>query len=326
MLDRGHNLTLDSKMDIESIKEYFKFTRKERIGIVCLSLLVLCIAWLPRFIKDKPITDPVILGEYKKAVEQLKTEEPDSTDSKEDEPVSPARSSYRTYTPETPSSFFKFDPNTLDEAGWRKLGIKEKTIGTIKKYLSKGGSFKTASDIHKIYGISPSLAGQLEPWVVIAKDSEAARTTYKKFEEYPRKEYSPKTRIFVDINQSDTADWIALPGIGPALARRVILFREKLGGFHSIEQISETYGLIDSVYQLIKPSLQLKLSVVTKLNINSADANRLKQHPYIGWKLANALVKFRESHGPFKNPSDLSQIDLFTPQLLLKLIPYLSVE
>lgn len=319
-------MTFDSKMGIEVIKEYFKFTRKERIGVICLSILVLVIAWLPSFIKNKPITDPAILSEYNKAIDQLDRSRKDSIMPADEETVSSTSKPYREYEASPPVSLFYFDPNTLDEEGWRKLGLKEKTIGTVRKYLSKGGSFKTASDIHKIYGISPKLAEQLEPWVKIAKKSEAPGFSDNKPLPFPRKEYTPKPPLIVDINQSDTTDWIALPGIGPALARRIVLFREKLGGFHSIDQIRETYGLADSVYLFIKPSLQLEPVNVAKININTADANRLKQHPYIGWKLANALVKYRDSHGPFKNPQELSQIDLFSQELLLKLIPYLSVE
>lgn len=324
-MNLGRGLTFISKMIIESIKEYFKFTRKERIGILCLSLLVLAIAWLPSFIPSKTTSDPALLAEYSKAIDRLNQPREDSVAIDEPGNDFTKKKNYSNY-PAATASFFSFDPNSLDEAGWRKLGVKEKTIGTIKKYLSKGGSFKSASDIHKIYGISPKLAEQLEPWIKIEKASAPPSFSNSKSPAFPRNEYPSKPKATVDINQSDTSDWIAMPGIGPALARRIVLFREKLGGFHSIEQIGETYGLADSVFQLIRPRLLLNESTVTKININTADANRLKQHPYIGWKLANALVKYRETHGSFKSPQDLSQIDLFSPDILLKLMPYLSVD
>ena len=307
-------------MNAEWVKEYFKFTRKERIGIICLSLIVLGFAWLPQFFKSKTINDPQTLRIFDSVASILsarQNDEPKITDPESEERPEKYRPET---TPHSSVALFNFDPNTLDEQGWRKLGLKDKTISTIKKYLSKGGSFKTASDIHKIYGINPALANKLEPFVRI--ESKATNPQPSK----PEMAIKPIPKSIVDINQSDTAAWIALPGIWPALARRIVLFREKLGGFHSIDQIAETYGLADSVFQQIKPRLKLGADQVRKININTLDASQLKLHPYIGWKLANALVKYREAHGLYKTPQDLSQIDLFTPTILSKLIPYLSVE
>lgn len=309
-------------MPNESLRDYFRFTRKERIGVIGLSILVMIIAWLPRFINPKPIANPALI---QAGIQQLKQRE-DSMVSKEQESNLPDYKENKNFLTPATTILFYFDPNTLGEEGWLKLGVKEKTIGTIKKYLSKGGSFKSASDIHKIYGINKELASKLEPFIKINKDRSTDNFAKPN---YPNKGYSqnpPKTVSSLDINRSDTTEWIALPGIGSTLARRIVLFREKLGGFHSVEQVRETYGLADSVFNMIKTKLELGDSTVKKININTADANRLKQHPYIGWKLANALIKYRDTHGLFEDPKQLSKIDLFTADLLLKLMPYLSVE
>lgn len=309
-------------MPNESLRDYFRFTRKERIGVIGLSVLVMIIAWLPRFINPKPIANPALI---QAGIQQLKQRE-DSMSSKEPESNIQDYKENKNFRTPTSTILFYFDPNTLGEEGWLKLGVKEKTIGTIKKYLAKGGSFKSASDIHKIYGINRELALKLEPYININKGRATENFTKPN---YPKQGYPQgpaKTVSSLDINRSDTSEWIALPGIGSTLAKRIILFREKLGGFHSVEQVRETYGLADSVFNLIKTKLELQDPTVKKININIADANLLKQHPYIGWKLANALVKYRDTHGFFKNTKDLSQIDLFTTDLLLKLMPYLSVE
>jgi competence ComEA-like helix-hairpin-helix protein len=76
--------------------------------------------------------------------------------------------------------------------------------------------------------------------------------------------YVPKTFEPVDINSADTTPFIALPGIGAKLAQRIIKFRDKLGGFYSIDQVAETFGLPDSTYQKIKPRLIIKNTTVKK--------------------------------------------------------------
>jgi competence ComEA-like helix-hairpin-helix protein len=129
----------------------------------------------------------------------------------------------------------------------------------------------------------------------------------------------------IDINQADTAAFISLPGIGSKLANRIVNFRQKLGGFYSVQQVGETFGLPDSTFQLIQPRLQCGPAVLQKLNINTADANTLKQHPYIRWNIANAIVQYRQQHGLFHAVEDLQQIVLITPELYNKIAGYLTV-
>lgn len=71
--------------------------------------------------------------------------------------------------------------------------------------------------------------------------------------------YKKPNYTTIDINTADTTAFIALPGIGSKLANRIVSFRSKLGGFNSVEQIREVYGLKDSVFQLIYPMLTVKL-------------------------------------------------------------------
>jgi competence ComEA-like helix-hairpin-helix protein len=115
-----------------------------------------------------------------------------------------------------------------------------------------------------------------------------------------------------------------LPGIGSKLAARIVNFREKLGGFYSVEQVGETYGVPDSTFQKIKNRLVVN-SEVRKVNINLATKEELKTHPYIRWQLANAIVEYRNQHGPFKSLEDLKKIVLVDEINFKKIIPYLSM-
>ena len=117
--------------------------------------------------------------------------------------------------------------------------------------------------------------------------------------------------------------FIALPGIGNKLALRIVNFRDKLGGFYSIDQIGETYGLPDSVFRKIKPFLKLETNLVKKININTATKDEMKSHPYIKWNLANAIVEYRNQHGNFSSLEDLKKISLITTEVFDKIKFYL---
>ena len=133
-------------------------------------------------------------------------------------------------------------------------------------------------------------------------------------------------KTIIDINTADTTEWKKLYGIGSKLSQRVINFRSRLGGFFTIDQVGETFGLPDSTFQKIKPQLQLGSTSVKKINLNSATIDELKAHPYIKYAIANAIIQFRNEHGNFKAVSDLQKLAAIDESLFLKIAPYLTVE
>ena len=117
-----------------------------------------------------------------------------------------------------------------------------------------------------------------------------------------------------------------MPGIGAKLAGRIVNFRTKLGGFYSVEQVGTTYGIPDSTFQKIKPLLRRSETPIIKININAATKEELSKHPYINWKLANAVVAYREQHGPYQAVADLKKIMILDEALFEQLKPYVSVQ
>lgn len=216
-------------------------------------------------------------------------------------------------------NLFDFDPNTIDSKGWKTLGLTEKNIHTIENYITKGGKFYRADDLKKIWGIRPDKIESLIPFVKI-------QTEYSKKEKFEKKINRQPPLIFVDVNKSDSADWESLPGIGPKLAQRIILFREKLGGFYSIDQVAETFGLQDSVFQKCKNRLAFSNIPFQLININTADVNQLAKHPYIRFKIANALIQYRNQHGFFQSVSELKKVILLNDSILAKVSPYLTTK
>jgi competence ComEA-like helix-hairpin-helix protein len=227
---------------------------------------------------------------------------------------------------------FDFDPNTADRAALLQLGLPPKTAATLIKYRQKGGKFYRKEDLKKIYGLPEKDYQRLEPYISIAAADEpgpegTASISFNASEE--RKaipvSYSSPAPIKIDINQSTATDWQKLYGIGPVLSKRIVKFRDKLGGFSAVEQVAETFGLPDSTFQAIRP--QLKFSPISKkIAINTASAEALQAHPYIQWSQANVMVAYRKEHGPYRRLEDLKKVIALNEDLIDRLAPYLSFE
>lgn len=296
----------------------FEFSRNERRGMGILLLIAGVLLGGRWMYQHQPVKPVPVADSIWQTVHNWPS--PEETDHSAREENTLYRADHFSENP-MKAELFHFDPNTLDSAGWRRLGIRDKTIRSIIKYRSKGGRFKTAEDIRKIWGIPPSLQNRLVPYVRIAA---AATASFERNYNHvaPRKLITDLPRT-IDINQADSIAWEALPGIGPALAARILRFREKLGGFYSVSQVAETFGLPDSVFRRIRPNLQLQDYPVQKISINESDLSVLAAHPYIRYKLARLLINYRTQHGPFKQPQELLAIPLCNDSLIRKLTPYL---
>ncbi len=310
-------------------KEYFSFTRKERMGIYTLLVIIfLCIMipfFFPFFIPQKKIDH----NEFDKAISDLKIREDTSTSI-----IKPGRNYTFSYNNNYPNSsktyrpvqgeLFYFDPNTISGSDWKRLGIRDKTIATIEKYISKGGHFYKAEDISKIWGLRAEEVSRLLPYVHIndKKYPESfSSNTHKEYQPYHKADQKP-----FDVNTADSATLDSLPGIGPRLAKRILSFRDKLGGFASVDQVKETFGLPDSTFFKIKPKLFIGNGELKKLSINTCSADQLKMHPYIRYAIANAIVQYRTQHGSFNAISDIKNIMIITDEIYDKISPYLTVK
>lgn len=129
--------------------------------------------------------------------------------------------------------------------------------------------------------------------------------------------------LFISINQADEKEWAQLWGIGEVLSRRIVLFRDKMGGFTHIDQVGQTYGLADSVFQRIRPKLRLE-TPHKRWPVNQLSAEELAQHPYISVRQAKALITYREKSGPFSSPVAFQEMRIFSREEHQRLAPYLD--
>ncbi|HEY0272713.1 MAG TPA: helix-hairpin-helix domain-containing protein [Chitinophaga sp.] len=299
------------------IKQYLDFSRRERRGIYLLLAIIAACCALPQVLPAPAL--PEIVTEKVLA---------DAVTAVAPSPALPGPA------PAPPAALFNFDPNTLPLEGWLALGVREKTARTILRYREKGGRFRRPADLAKIYGLSPAQSEALQPYVRIAgtvsTPTGAVRrdTAALAGKPLPRDSvfaYPRKTLVPTDINAADSLAWMRLPGIGPSFAGRIVRFRERLGGFYAVEQVGETYGLPDSTFNKIQPFLQLHETSLKKIDLNQADEKTLGAHPYIRYSLAKLIIRFRNSHGPFAQVSDLRQLVLISDSAYQRISHYLTI-
>lgn len=232
-------------------KEYFVFTKRDRRAAFILLSLIMLLIILPYFLPAKKLEIHVDT-QLQKELDSLKENgQPSNTNY-----YSNTSFSDTTVHDTVKKELFYFDPNTLSEDGFTKLGLSQKVVHTLINYRSKGGYFKTPEDLRKIYGLSKIDADRFIPYVRIAssKTNAAKEFNYEK----PVEKTATHQYKKININTATAEDWKAFPGIGDAISNRIIKFRSSIGGFKTIDQVGKTYGLNDSVFQQIKPYLYLK--------------------------------------------------------------------
>jgi DNA uptake protein ComE-like DNA-binding protein len=311
------------------LNDFFSYSKKERTGIFIIIAIVFIIIISPNFFqyifkKEKLNTD-----DFKKDIASLSVKADTSernyyqNDKKEN-----ANNNFSNTHEAVPSELFYFDPNTATYDEWERLGIKDKTIHTIQHYISKGGKFYKPDDIRKIWGMSSTDAQRLIPYIDIKnKNTDYTATLLEKKNVTPPAFASKgKVNTVININTADTSVLKSLPGIGSRLSARIVAFRDKLGGFYSIDQVSETYMLPDSTFQKIKPMLTIGNTAVKQININIATIDEMKSHPYLRYNLANAIFQYRRQHGNYNTVEDVKKIMLITDDVYKKVLPYLTVQ
>lgn len=230
-----------------------------------------------------------------------------------------------------PYKHFNFDPNTATVDQLETLGLPKFIAERIEKYRSKGGKFRKKEDLAKIYGLYPETYERLEPYITLpSAEEESTHTLQAEIIAQPVVTEKPvaispkkaETLAKFDLNTADTTQLKLIRGIGSGYARRIVKFRDILGGFANVNQVRETYGLpTETADELLKYSFvngNLK-----KLKVNQLSIADLR-HPYLKFAQARAIIAYREQHGNFKSLEDLKQIKILDDATIQKLEPYLE--
>lgn len=130
----------------------------------------------------------------------------------------------------------------------------------------------------------------------------------------------------IELNSADSTSLCKIPGIGPAFSRRIIAYRNLLGGFNKKEQLQEVYGMYEELYEKITPFVEIQADSIRKIPLNIYSLEKLRSHPYINFYQAKIIVEIRKKTGRLENINQLVLLEEFSTTDLEKLEPYLDFE
>lgn len=202
-----------------------------------------------------------------------------------------------------------FDPNTGSAEELVNSGLSHFQAKNIIGYREKGGVFRNATDLLKIYGIDSITYLQIQSFVKI---------------EEPQIKAEPGKFSLIELNSADTTDLLKLNGIGPAYAQRIIKYRNLLGGFSNKAQLLEIYNFPLETFQKIESYIYTDTLSLKKIRINFAEYKDFIRHPYFSKQQVDAILKYRQKNGSFENIEQLTKESLLDEQTFLKVKPYLT--
>ena len=231
-----------------------------------------------------------------------------------------------------------FDPNTADSSTLVHLGLKKWQVSNMLKYRAKGGRYRKAEDMKRLYGMTDSMYQALLPYiqidtVAIKQYRDSVRKSQMdsvRTDSLPRY-ISPKRDTILNLRTADTTELKKIRGIGSYRARQIVRYRKELGGFVHTEQLRE----IKALQPLLTDSLQadsllshfwIDSIIIVPLQVNSCRAETLERHPYLSFEQAKAIYELRRKKIRLESIEQLRRLDCFTEEELRRVEPYLSFE
>ena len=300
-------------------KDFFYYNRSQRravcVLLILIALLLVCIMFVPEAPMSQRIeaidADSTELNAFEQKAKQPKRwprkEVTDAADRKKSVVLKP------------------FDPNLADSIELSSLGLPSFVVRNIMKYRQKGGHFRTVESLARVYGLTEEKFTELKPYVRIAhveKNKPEKRDTVVRPVWKERRAYKYPEGTLVDVNTADTTELKKVPGIGSGIAKAIVSYRERLGGFCSVEQLEE----VDYVTPALLKWFKLEKPSVRKLDINKMTLDALRSHPYLNFYQAKVIVEHRRKKGPIKSLSQLALYEEFTEKDLKRLSAYINFD
>ncbi len=200
----------------------------------------------------------------------------------------------------------KFLIDTVSERYLVAIGALTRRQAEVFVKWQKLSGMRDMKDLRECYVVSDSIASALEPYVIL----------------FPTREQ----KKLVNLNTADSTELRSVVGIGEKTVVTIMEYREKLGGFHSVEQLSEVKMVTESNFERIIKQISCDSCDISKIDINFALAKNLMEHPYVSRKALRRLLKTREIKGGWSSIAEMVEDDIFTREEANKLRPYLHFE
>ncbi|MCD8262221.1 MAG: helix-hairpin-helix domain-containing protein [Bacteroides sp.] len=189
-----------------------------------------------------------------------------------------------------------------------------------KKVLSK-----KREDFRKIYGLSKEKYQELYPYIEIPAEETSATEIEVKEEGTPtvaliEKPFKYEKGMRIELNRADTTELKKIPGIGSVYARRIVNYRNRLGGFYTTAQLQEIELEADSLMQWFI----IDSTEITRIPINKSSIERLRNHPYINFYQAKAFIEHRKKRGNIVSLDEFRLYEEFTEEDLERIFYYIT--
>jgi DNA uptake protein ComE-like DNA-binding protein len=245
--------------------------------------------------------------------------------------------------------FKEFDPNKFSYEELREAGLpKEVAVGVVR-WRSYGKVYRVKEDLALVSGMTDSLYAELKPFIVIdplvaAKPKEyerKERAEYSAEKSQPEQSQLPKTdslskpktakeepsfahsEPLVELNSADTTALISVNGIGSKSAAEIVKYRDLLGGYHSVEQISELKCVTEQNYEKILQQIYCDSCEIRKIDINFAAPKVIARHPYVSATALRKIIKQRQLKGGWSRIEEMVEDNILSEDEAKRLAPYL---
>ncbi|MEG0517946.1 MAG: helix-hairpin-helix domain-containing protein [Bacteroidales bacterium] len=243
------------------------------------------------------------------------------------------------------AQLFLFNPNTIPLDSLVLLGFSPKQAQTILNYRNKGGRFRKKEDFAKMYVVGEQKYATLEQWIDIPVEIEKYRgsggaaklsgsnikavvDTGKSEKKAPYVPYIPqagKTQWICNLNTADSTQLVKLYGIGPYFARKILQYRQRLGGsFADAKQLLEIEGMDLEKYAKFEHKIVVNEVDIKKFTIEELNRKFMEQHPYIGAYAARGIILYREGKPGKITVEELVKENILLPEPASRLKLYLK--
>lgn len=296
-------------------KDFFYFTKRERTGIYVLVAGIVVVVGIDTFLSRRTG------HEAREITASERREILDFQASVREKAGNGYHYSGKFYGNGQPVVLSAFDPNVADSSAFIRLGLRPYIARNILRYRARGGKFPTPESFAKIYGITPEQFRSLLPYIVIGEQFRPKRdTVFIRQKTDSARYFKYPAGTVIELNGADTAELKKIPGIGSGLARMIVGYRKRLGGFYKPEQLQE----INHVPQDLHQWFTVNPAVIRKINLNKSGIERLTAHPYLSFYQAKVIVEYRKKKGPLKSLSQLALYEEFTKSDLERIAAYVE--
>ena len=223
------------------------------------------------------------------------------------------------YQPHTPKrtqraqiELVPFSLDTVTESYLQLLGFSQKQSALIIRYREIIGGYRTFEKFAECYAVDSVMAERLRPYIIF-RPQQSDNSTIK----------SSGPSLPIEINSADSSTLVMVSGIGAKSAQQIIRYRELLGGYYSVSQISELSVVTAENFQRILPQIWCDSAKIKKININFARLNEIKTHPYLTSRMLKKISNKRVLKGGWSTIEEMIEDDIFSSEEAMRIAPYL---